>query len=130
MNAWTQLWPPTIDRADPVPVGEGKHQDADQRDDAERDEDEQGRQHQMPSRLFAAPGGAPASSAWISPGWTRGASAAMSLADDRVHVGRELLGRDRQLEQLGDVVQQRLGRAGLSAWSQDCAKLGAWAVVS
>ena len=58
----------------------------------------------------------------VAGGGTPG-GAAQSLADDLVHVVGELLRRDRQLEQLGDVVQQGLGRGRAdSAWSQDWAK--------
>ena len=54
----------------------------------------------------------------------RRAERARSLPDDLVHVVGELLRGDRELEELGDVVQQRLRRrSGCSAWSHDCAKV-------
>src|SRR5690606_21537907 len=59
----------------------------------------------------AEPAGAPEAIALIAdPPMMRSSRwSCRSLADELVHVVGELLRRDRQLEQLGDVVEQRLG---------------------
>src|SRR5512133_417537 len=110
VNAWTQLWPPTNLMA-PIPsqsVNESTRTPINGMKANARNMSKAG-STRMPSRLFVAPVGALDSSTWVSPGWTRGASAAMSLLDGGVHGGRELLGRDLQQEQLVDVVHQGLG---------------------
>src|SRR5512133_598861 len=109
VNAWTQLCPPTnpialipsqsVNESTRTPISGIK---------ANARNISKAGSTRMPSRLFVPPGGAPGSSTWVSPGWTRGARAAMSLPDGGVHRGRKLLRRDLQQEQLVDVVEQRL----------------------